>query len=95
MFNKKLLNVLAHIVAVMITVKLGLDLLVFVWAFFAVPTWASDTTINKILSVLTDVGSVMFLYLVIAALRSLAVTSEKPQKAPLLPSLLKKPVAKK
>ena len=95
MFNKKILNVFAMVVAALLALKLVLDLIVFVWALVAIPTWTADPTLNKVLSLVTDIGTIMFLYLVVAALRSLAVPStEKAPKTPILP-LIKKVASRK
>ena len=69
MFNKKLLNVLAYTLAVLVLVKFGLDLLLFVWTFWVIPGWVQNQTVGKVLNLLTSAGGVIFIYVVVGALR--------------------------
>ena len=73
MFNKKLLNVLTYVLVVMILVKLGLDLMLFVWTFWEVPGWVQNQTVGKVMNLLTNMGSVVFIYVLIGALRSICM----------------------
>lgn len=85
MFNKKLLNVLVYILVVMVLVKLGLDLVLFVWTFWEVPAWVQNQTVGKVMNLLTNVGSVMFVYILLSALRSICMGpgSNPPPRPPM------------
>ncbi len=85
MFNKKLLNVLAYILVVMVLVKLGLDLLLFVWTFWEVPAWVQNQTVGKVMNLLTNLGSVIFIYILIAAVRNLGMGSGAAAPRPPMP----------
>jgi len=73
MFNKKLLNVLTYTLVIMILVKLGLDLVLFVWTFWEVPAWVQNQTVGKVMNLLTNIGSVIFVYVLIGALRNICM----------------------
>ena len=87
MFNKKLLNVLAYTLAVLVLVKFGLDLLLFVWTFWVVPGWIQNQTVGKVLNLLTSAGGVIFIYVVVGALRNICLGTGAPQspRAPMPP----------
>jgi len=91
MFNRKLLSVLAYIVAILLLIKAVLSLAMFVWAYFGTPPLvmfpAGVAQHLQYLLLLQELGSVAFLYLVVAALKSLSTCScnvgiaEKAMKA--------------
>lgn len=76
MFNRKIVSVLCYIVAVMLMAKLLLVAVMFAWSFFGeapVQVVAPGLAIHvKILYLLQEVGMDVFVYSVLAAVRSLA-----------------------
>ena len=76
MFNRKFVSVLCSIVAVMLMAKLLLVATMFAWSFFGeapVQVVAQDLALHiKVLYLLQEVGMDLFLFSVLAAVRSLA-----------------------
>lgn len=84
MFNKKLVNMLCYVLVALVLLKLSLDLVIFVWTFFAMPGWAQNQTVGKVFGLLTNVGTVLFIYVLIAGLRSMVMggsSSSAPRPA--------------
>jgi hypothetical protein len=75
MFNKKLLNILCWIMAVMLVAKLALDLILFIWAYFAAPSLNPELV--KVLQEIAGIGQVIFIYIIVAAVRNIVLTAKK------------------
>lgn len=81
MFNKKLINVLAYVLLVMLLVKLVvLDLVLGIWSFFTLPEWIQQNMyIGRVVNMLTSIGGVIFIYIVVAAVRNMAMGPSAPR----------------
>jgi hypothetical protein len=77
--------VLVYVLAGMVLAKLAIDLLLFVWTFFEVPGWVQNQTVGKVLNLLTNIGGTVFVYLLVAAIRSLVMGHGTPSVRPPLP----------
>jgi hypothetical protein len=75
MFNKKLLNILCWVLAVMLVVQLALNLILWIWGYFAQPELNPEVV--KVIQTIVGIGQVTFIYVVVAALRSLVVGGKK------------------
>lgn len=82
MFNKKLLSVLAYVIAVLLLVKAAYVLVNFGWSYFGAPPQevfgqqAFDPVNYPFISyllLLQDLATVSFIYLIVGALKSLVV----------------------
>ncbi len=79
MFNRKLLSVLAYMVAVLLAAKALLAIVMFVWAYFATPPVvmfpAGIAGHLQYLLLLQELGTVLFIYLAVGALKALGTCS--------------------
>jgi|WetSurMetagenome_2_1015567.scaffolds.fasta_scaffold65468_2 hypothetical protein len=70
MFNKKLVDILCWIIAVMLVVQLVLNLVMWIWGYFSQPALAPEFV--KVYNVIAGIGQVIFIYIIVAAIRSIA-----------------------
>lgn len=79
MFNRKLLSVLAYIVAVLLAIKAVLVIVMFVWSYFGTPPvvmFPPEIAEHlRYLLMIQELGTVVFLYLVVATLKVLSTCS--------------------
>ena len=85
MFNRKLLNVLAYIVAALLVIKALLTITMFIWAYFGTPPIAMFpiATPQHILYMLLiqDLAATVFIYLIVATLRKIITFDHKAMMA--------------
>jgi hypothetical protein len=75
MFNKKLLNVLCWVLAVMLVVQLVLNLVMWIWGYFGEVNLNAELV--KVIQTIAGVGEVAFIYVIVAAVRGLIIGGKK------------------
>lgn len=77
MFSKKLVSVLCYLVGILLTLRVVLFLVIFVWGYFAAPPLQlfdprfSDTV--KYLTLLQEIGITLFFFLLVASVQHMVV----------------------
>jgi uncharacterized membrane protein YdjX (TVP38/TMEM64 family) len=75
MFSKKLINILSLVMAILLALYVLLTLVMWVWGYFGPTNLPAE--LQKVIQVLIQLGTMIFFYLMVAGMRSLAIGAKK------------------